>query len=225
MLIFATPLTYERLHIKEHSPVVEEMDYFYSYQDHLKAIKKFEYWSEIFEWYAELFYFNRKRCLRVVHLASSFTLYYYDVDERFMYSLGLQIKIDLLKYFTYDPEMQGYINKLFTDSHINFYMRISDKKRINYYHLNESKFDKNNELFSRYITNNGDLDAIMLNKAINTEFQFSHPGKTKIETHSSSDKLTTLLTKVYKGKNHGEHGFTITQLYEMSPHEIELYSK
>ena len=224
MLIFATPLTYDRLHIREHSPVLEELDYFYSYHDYLHSIKKFEYWSEIYEWYTELFYFNKKRCLRVVHLASSFTLFYYDIDERFMYSLGLRIKIDLLKFFTYNPQMQDYINKLYNDSHLSFYMRVTDKKRLSYYHLNENKFNKTGEFFSRFVSDDGTLDIIRLNKTVNTEFPFPYPGQTKSGTYFSCDALTDLLTKVYKNKEYS-NGFSITHLYEMSSYEKDTYSK
>lgn len=222
MIIYLTRLTYDRLHIQPSEQLHYEIDHIYPQFDFINSIKLYETWSGIYEWYAELFYFRGKKYLRVVHLGSMFTLYFADVDEKFMYGLGIRIRKELLKYFIADTEARLGVKQLYRQSYLNFYSRIKDKTMLKHYRLNEYEFNKDKEPFTSFIDDSG-IDTVGLTKYINSKYLFKEPGN-KGKLFLSCDKLSDILSKSYNVLACEKLGVPVSDRIEMTPREIEVYS-
>lgn len=217
MILYATPLTYERLHIKPSETLHYATEEYYPQYDYINSVKTLEYWSEVFEWYVELFYFGGKKHLRTVHLSTGFTLYFTDVDESFMPGLGFRIRNELYKYYFTDESMTYSLNRLYSESFLNFYSRIKDKSRLKSHKIKETAFDADNPMFSSSITG-GCIDTVSLNKSVNSNCD----SENRI---SRSDMLKKLVTSIFNSDYDTPYSIKLKPNIIMSQHELCVYSE
>lgn len=222
MIFYLTRLTYDRLHVQNYELLHYEMDDIYPQYDFISSQKRYENWSGIYEWYAELFYYQGKKYLRVVHLGSMFTLFFSDIDEKFIRSLGIRIRKELLKYYIAEPEARLGITQLYRQSYLNFLSRISDKTMISHYRLKDYEFNKNQEPYTDFI-NEKSIDTVRLNKYINSVYMFKEPGNSDKYFHSC-DRFSEILKKSYNVQKSEKLGVPVRDRIEMTAYEIEVYS-
>lgn len=195
MIIYATKLAYDRLHIKPSETLHYAADHLYPQLDYINSVKQKETWSEIFEWYADLFYFDKEKYLRTIHIGSGFTLFFGKVDEAFMYGLGFRIKKELYKYFQNDAETSKLLDLFYADSFLNFYSRITDKKRMGVFKSQVNTFNIKHPLFKSCIIDGKPcLDSLM--KAVNSEQLYNYSEN----NHSASQLFIEQLNRRYGKK-------------------------
>ena len=172
MIYYATKLAYDRLHIKPSESLHYAADHIYPQLDYINSLKQSESWSDIYEWYVELFYLNKKKFLRVVHLSSKLTLFFDNIDEAFMHGLGFRIRKELYTLFNDDTEMPELLDSFYTTSPLSFYSRITDKKRLADYRMKNSAINSYHPLFLK-LSQNSNYDTTELNKSINNEINLN----------------------------------------------------
>lgn len=167
MIYYANNDTFKRLSLISGEELNHASEKLYSQSSFIESVKSSETNSFTYEWYIELFDYNKEKYLRAVHLSSLFTLYFDNITSDFAPCIGHKIKMSLLDYFNSNPMLMECIKKLYRNSFLNFYSRIDRSM----YHepfkqiTNQRKSDSD---LIKLHTYNNKIDIDSLNKAVNT---------------------------------------------------------
>ena len=166
MIIYTTKETRERLKLKmpnELNPTLSEF---------IKKVISKESGNFMFEWGAKLFYFDRRKCLQVVHFASKLTLFLIDIKVKDIEKIGDMMAFYIFELYKDKPNLTKKIEKFFALSPFICFDKITNKSIITTLNHTESDFAFYGNRFYEYIKNNI-LHSKQINYDVNFKFIFS----------------------------------------------------
>lgn len=162
MIFYATKQTIDRYKIKmsnEMSPLFKETS---------NMIIERETNDPLLEWGLKLFYFDRRKCIQAMNFASKLTIFIFDVKVDDIYEIGNTIAIYLLDLYRDDKNMITLLNKLFSDSPICVFSKLTNRSIISSLNRNQSDYALDGYRFFEYIEN-----GILKTKEINHDVNFN----------------------------------------------------
>lgn len=158
MIYYATKETMKRFKLK----TPEELDA--SISPPAQVIKQAEAGQSIYEWGCKLFYFDRRKCLQLMHFKTKLVIYLINLkmDEREY--IGNAVANYLMDIYASDREMCRALEAFFASSPVVIFDKITDRSMITAMNsiLNRWAFD--GDRFYDYIS-----DGILHTKQINRD--------------------------------------------------------
>ena len=108
MVIYLTKQTRERYGLKYVSELTSVLN------EAAKAVLLKERGNRLLEWGAKLFYFDRRKCIQVMNLASNFTLIFADIKKTQMQDLGNYMANYIMLMYKEDKPMIKALEKMFS---------------------------------------------------------------------------------------------------------------
>ena len=134
MIIYATKQTFERYKLKlpnELTPPIKQV---------AEAVIEDESGNKFLEWGAKLFYFDKRKCIQVVNFASKLTLFLVDVKVADLENVGNMMAHYLEQLYRADKQMVRALNKMFEESPIICFAKLTDKSAIATLNTTQSRF-------------------------------------------------------------------------------------
>lgn len=218
MILYATKQTRERYKLKlphELTPPLNEYAQ--------KMIGK-ESGDELLEWGCKLFYFDRRKCIQVVNLASKFTLFLCDVKIDKVNNIGNMIAGYLLELYKDDTLMYNCIEKMFEESPIFCFDKLTNKSLISTLNRTQLDFAFDGYRFYGYI-DNGILRTLQINHDVNYEWLFTKTENGKTEYFYSGEKFRELVVSRYGDDNYTIDSEILESSFEESTLENEMFEE
>lgn len=95
-----------------------------------KMIKQKEAGQRIYEWGCKLFYFDRRKCMQVMHFETKMVIYLVDLKMAQLEYVGNEVAHYLLDMYASDPEMCRALNAFFASSPFMIFDKITDRSVI-----------------------------------------------------------------------------------------------
>ena len=158
MIYYATKETMQRYKLK----TPEEMES--SISALAQAVKQKEAGQRIYEWGCKLFYFDRRKCLQIMHFETKLVIYLVDLKMAEREYAGNTVAQYLMDMYKSDREMCRALEAFFASSPVVIFDRITDRSIIGSMNstLNQWAFD--GYRFYDYIS-----DGILHTKRINRD--------------------------------------------------------
>ena len=171
MILYLTQKTIDTYRIKMPYEISKPLSQF------VKIILEKETDNSMFEWGGKLFYFNRRKCLQIIHFASKLTLFLMDIKAKDIENLGDIIVDYIYELYKDRPNVVKKLKYFFEASPILCVNKIVNKSII--YTLNHTEifFAQYGDRFFDYVQDNI-LNIDKINYDINFNYIF----------HSSLDK-------------------------------------
>ncbi len=190
MIIYATKQTFERYKLKlpkEMSQPVSSL---------VENVIEEERGDRLLEWGAKIFYFDRRKCIQVSNFASKFTLFLFDVKVDDVEKLGDMISVYLLHLYDDDKVMMEALHKLFADSPIVCFDKLTDRSGSATLNTTQTRFAEDGYYFFEFIED-GILKTMEINHRINFDWLFTMKVNGKTEYFHSGDKFKELVLARY----------------------------
>ncbi|MBO5224128.1 MAG: hypothetical protein J6C23_06430 [Clostridia bacterium] len=156
MILYLTKKAKERYSIKTPEEISVEI------KPYVMSVIEKEQGDRLYEWGCKLFYFDRKKCLELIHFASKFTVYLIDIKVDDLDKIPEMLMFYALHVFEDDDEMQEAITKYFNSAPVFVYDKLTDKSAISSLNRHLSEFAMDGYRFYEYISN-----GILHSKRIN----------------------------------------------------------
>lgn len=95
-----------------------------------KLIKQKEAGQRIYEWGCKLFYFDRRKCMQVMHFETKMVIYLVDLKMAQLEYVGNEVAHYLLDMYASDPEMCRALDAFFASSPLMVFDKITDRSVI-----------------------------------------------------------------------------------------------
>ena len=124
MIYYATKETMERYKLKTPDQLKSEI------APYAQAIVSNEKGNRLYEWGCKLFYFDRRKCLQIMHFETKLVVFLVNLkmDEREF--AGNAVAHYLLDMYSSDEEMQQALKRYFASSPIVCFDKITDRSII-----------------------------------------------------------------------------------------------
>lgn len=166
MIIYASKKTFERYKLKLPSEL-SDLNRLIA-----EEVIANESGDKIFEWGAKIFYFDRRKCIQLVNLASKFTLFLIDVKVSDKEMIGDMIVHYLFELYKDDREMIDAMDKMFKESRIACFQKLTDKSAIATLNTTQTGFALDGYRFYDFIRN-GVLYSMEINYLVNFDWLFT----------------------------------------------------
>lgn len=166
MIIYTTKETRERLKLK----MPNELNAPFS--DFVKKVISKESGNPMLEWGTKLFYFDRRKCLQVVHFASKLTLFLIDIKVKDIEKIGDMIAFYLFELYKDKTNVIKKLEKFIASSPFICFDKLTNKSIISTLNHTESDFAFYGNRFYEYIKNNI-LHSRQINYDVNFDFLFT----------------------------------------------------
>ena len=193
MIIYATKETIERYKLKM------PQDLRYPVNMLAQSVIEKESGDRMLEWGAKLFYFDRRKCLQLVHFASKFTLFLIDIKMDDLKKIGNYISGYLIELYKDDQQMQSALERFFSESSMICFSRITDRSIIATLNHTQTAFAQDGYYFYGFIEN-GILKTFDINRKMNFDWILTQKVNGKTECFMPGEKFKELLLQRYSEK-------------------------
>lgn len=160
MILYATKETLQRYKLK----TSEEFD---PETAHLvRALVERDRGSRLFEWGCKLFYFDRRKCLQIMHFETKLVIFLADVKVKDLACIGDIMAHYLLELYAEDPTMPQALKNYFAASPLLCFDRIADRSIIASLNRVQSDWTWDGYRFYEYIED-GFLHVKKANRDVN----------------------------------------------------------
>lgn len=124
------------------------------------------------EWGAKLFYFDRRKCLQVIHFASRLTIFLADIKVKDTPMIPQSVADYLLDLYADDAQMQSLIVKLLSTHDLVVYSRLKDRSMISQLNTTQRDYLYDGDRLYAYIG-----DGVLHLRQLNRDFNWGYiPG-------------------------------------------------
>lgn len=190
MIIYATKQTVERYKLELPKELSQPTSLI------VERVLENERGDRLLEWGAKLFYFNKRKCIQICNFASKFTLFLFDVKVDDIKNIGVMIYSYILELYKNDAEMLEALSRLFSESPINVFDKLTDKSAIATLNTTQSGFAVDGDIFYKYI-DDGILKTMKINHRINYEWLFTMKVNGKTEHFYPGKKFREIVLERY----------------------------
>lgn len=190
MIIYLTKQTAERYKIK----MPDEL--FSPVKEMVHAVIEKEHDSKLFEWGAKLFYFDRKKCIQLVHFESKLTLFLFDIKMKDIERLGEWICHYLFALYSDNEQMTKRIEKYIEESAFICFSALKDKSVIATLNYTQRTFAEDGYCFYNFIEK-GILKTMEINQKVNFQWIFSRKEGKQTDYFYSGEKFEEALIAKY----------------------------
>lgn len=190
MIYYATKKTIETYDLKTPENFKSEMG------DYVRSIAKQEQGNRIYEWGCKLFYFERRKCLQVVHFVSKLTIFLFDIKKKDIEYAANAVAHYIFDIYDGDEVMKNALEKYFESSPIVIFDKITDKSIIST--LNKTQMDwieYDNNIY-RFIKD-GILHTKQINRKINRDWLFTRKVNNKTEYFISANEFEKVIKEKF----------------------------
>lgn len=190
MIIYLTKQTAERYKIKmpdELSSPLKEL---------VHTVIEREHGSKLFEWGAKLFYFDRKKCIQLVHFESKLTLFLFDIKVKDIEKLGEWLTHYLFDLYSDNKPMTKRIEKYIEESSFMCFSALKDKSILATLNYTQRTFAEDGYYFYDFIEE-GILKTIEINQRVNFKWLFSKKEGKQTDYFYSGEKFEKVLIDRY----------------------------
>lgn len=188
MIFYATKLTMERYSLKTPDKMVSDMKYV------AQAVVKKERENRLYEWGCKLFYFDRRKCIQVVHFASKLTIFLVDIKVNDLNCVGNAVAQYCFDIFKDDRKMQKALEKYYESSPVVIFDKITDKSIIATLNRNQTDWAMDGYRFYDYISD-GILRTRDINKDVNTKYILTMTENGKTEYFFPAERFRDVILK------------------------------
>ena len=190
MIIYATKQTLERYNLKALLNI-KATD-----QKLIEDAKNNEIGDKLHEWGAKLFYFEKKKCIQVVNMASKLTLFLFDIKVNDLPHIGELISHYLFVLYKDDEQMLKSLKVMLNDKTDVCFFKISDRSAIATLNTTQAQFTQDGYTFYEFLVD-GMLQTHKINKTINTDYSFTMKVDNKTEYFYAYDKFKEVVIDRY----------------------------
>ena len=158
MIYYATKETLQRYKLKTPEQFESEMAPF------VRAVVNRERGNRLFEWGCKLFYFDRRKCLQIMHFETKLVIFLVDLKVKDLECVGDAVAHYLLDLYTGDSGMEQALKNYFAAAPLVCFDRITDKSIIASLNGVQSRWAWDGYRFYDYIK-----DGILHTRKINRE--------------------------------------------------------
>lgn len=120
--------------------------------------------SHIYEWSCKLFYFDRRKCLQLMHFETKMVIYLINLKVDELEYAADAMASYLMEMYASDREMQRALERYFASAPVAIFDRITDRSMITYANSVLSNWAMDGYRFYDYIS-----DGILHTKKINRD--------------------------------------------------------
>ncbi len=159
MIFYATKQTMDRFKLK----YPNEMSH--GKRETCEVLLKSEKGNPLYEWGVKLFYFDRRKCLQVVHAMTKITVFLIDIKSSQIEDCPNMVAMYLFELYKDDAAMQKALDKYFSSSGFAIYDKLTDKSLISTLNRTQLSFADDGYRFYDFIEN-GILQSFKINRAV-----------------------------------------------------------
>lgn len=186
MIFYATQQTLERYKLNTpenfQSPI----------GDIVRAVARKERGERLYEWGCKLFYFDRRKCLQVVHFASKLTIFLIDVKVDDVVNAANTVAQYIFHIYDGDEAMERALERYFESSPIAIFDKITDRSIISTLNKTQRDWAEDGYRFYEFIEN-GILQSKKFNRKINREWVFTRKVNGKTEYINSAEEFEKII--------------------------------
>ncbi|MCI7402148.1 MAG: hypothetical protein MSH40_05680 [Christensenella sp.] len=191
MIYYATQQTLERYKLNTPENFQSETG------DIVRMIANKERGNRLYEWGCKLFYFDRRKCLQVVHFASKLTIFLIDIKmDDIVYATNAVAQY-IFDIYDGDKMMKRALERYFKSSPIVVFDKITDRSIIATLNKTQSDWAEDGYYFYEFIIN-GILQTKEINRKINRDWIFTRKVNGKTEYIRSAEEFEKLIKENFK---------------------------
>ena len=191
MIYYATQQTLERYKLNTPENFQSETG------DIVRMIANKERGNRLYEWGCKLFYFDRRKCLQVVHFASKLTIFLIDIRmDDIVYATNAVAQY-IFDIYDGDKMMKRALERYFKSSPIVVFDKITDRSIIATLNKTQSDWAEDGYYFYEFIIN-GILQTKEINRKINRDWIFTRKVNGKTEDIRSAEEFEKLTQENFK---------------------------
>lgn len=189
MIYYATQQTLEKYKLSTPENFRSEMG------DIVRMIARKERGNRLYEWGCKLFYFDRRKCLQVIHFESKLTIFLNDIKTNDIAYAAMPLHI--FDIYDGDKVMKCALERYFNSSPIAVFDKITDRSII--YTLNKTQRDwaQDGYFFYNFIEN-GILQSKKINRKINRNWIFTRKINGKTEYINSAEEFERIIKENFE---------------------------
>ena len=191
MIYYATQQTLERY--KLNTP----KNFHSKTGDIVRMIANKERGNRLYEWGCKLFYFDRRKCLQVVHFASKLTIFLIDIKMDDIVYASNAVAQYIFDIYDGDKMMKRALERYFESSPIVVFDKITDRSIIATLNKTQSDWAEDGYYFYKFIIN-GILQTKEINRKINRDWIFTRKVNGKTEYIRSAEEFEKLIKENFK---------------------------
>ena len=160
MIYYATKETLQRYKLKTPEQFESEM------APLVQAVINREQGNRLFEWGCKLFYFDRRKCLQIMHCETKLVIFLVDFKVKDLENVGDAVAHYLLDMYAKDPDMVQALKHYFSVAPLVCFDRITDRSIIASMNGVQSRWAWDGYRFYEYIKD-GVLHTKQINRDVN----------------------------------------------------------
>lgn len=186
MIFYATQQTLEKYKLSTPENFRSEMG------DIVRMIARKERGNRLYEWGCKLFYFDRRKCLQVVHFESKLTIFLIDIKmDDFAYAADT-VAHYIFDIYDGDKVMKRALERYFNSAPIAVFDKITDRSIINTLNRTQRYWAQDGYFFYSFIEN-GILQSKKINRTINRNWIFTRKVNGKTEYINSAEEFERII--------------------------------
>lgn len=186
MIYYATKQTLERYKLNTPENFQSEMG------DIVRMIAEKERGNHLYEWGCKLFYFDRRKCLQVVHFASKLTIFLIDVKmDNIVYAANAVAQY-IFDIYDSDKIMQRAVERYFHCSPMVIFDKLTDKSVIARLNMTQRDWALDGDRFYNYIKD-GILQTKEMNRDVNRKHIFGRTVNGKKKYYFPADEFERII--------------------------------
>lgn len=130
----------------------------------VQIVKQMEAGDPIYEWGCKLFYFNRRKCLQIMHFETRLVIYLVDIRLKEIGFAANALANYLMDMYSADEEMCRALEEYFASAPVAIFDRITNRSVISHLNTTLSRWARDGYRFYDYI-----VDGVMLTRQINRD--------------------------------------------------------
>lgn len=186
MIYYATKQTLERYKLNTPENFQSEMG------DIVRMIAEKERGNHLYEWGCKLFYFDRRKCLQVVHFASKLTIFLIDVKMDDIVYAANAVAQYIFDIYDSDKIMQRAVERYFHSAPMVIFDKLTDKSVIARLNMTQRDWALDGDRFYNYIKD-GILQTKEMNRDVNRKHIFGRTVNGKKEYYFPADEFERII--------------------------------
>ncbi|CAM4328139.1 hypothetical protein H9L01_03600 [Erysipelothrix inopinata] len=190
MIIYVTKKTVDRFNMEIMETLSDNS------KDEAQRIVSAESCNKMHEWGTKIFYFEKRKCIQLVHFATKFTLILVDIKVSDLEHLRELILHYLLTLYTNDEKMQLCIYRMLSECPELVYAKLTDKRIISTLNRTQLDFLLDGYRLYDYIEN-GILVTMKLNEDMNFKWLVTETIEKKTDYFFAGEKFKGVMMANY----------------------------
>lgn len=186
MIYYATQQTLERYKLATSDNFQTEMG------DIVRMIANKERGNRLYEWGCKLFYFDRRKCLQVVHFESKLTIFLIDIKIDDIPYAANTVAHYIFDIYDGDKVMKRALERYFDSSPLAVFDKITDRSIIATLNKTQRDWAEDGYRFYEFIEN-GILQSKKINRQINRDWIFTRKVNGKTEYINSAEEFERII--------------------------------